>query len=252
MKGVGFDDRYTILMRRLGKTNRSGPENGPEDHPEITRLSESSSEENDIDDLDASGDECDMEVDEVNFTEEDMLNVSNEDQRGSKTKTDNRAEDETFSPFDPPVTFLDSASEFDRMIRELHSHSGMAEPPMLWEETGHHAQTDPTGPEPYGNHELSAIPPAFFPDLSCERGSNTSEAFYTGLLTPEFTDVPGLFGDSEIPYPHPPGPGSLNHFPNSSRKTKVVLSVDEADHNTVELLVQAAFRSGCKFHLARE
>ena len=251
-------------MRRLNKTNKSEPESILENHSGVTpRPSESPLEEIDMTDLDASGDDLDMRVEELNPIDADMIDLTGDEEDQIQTrpdcKTDNNGENGSllFS-FDPQFTFTYPTSEFDPMIQDFYSDPGMYEPRILWGETGDQTQTASTDPEIFnGNpHGSSRIPPNSFPDLSCETELDHAEqGFYTGLLTPNFTDIPSFFSsDSEMTVSQPPSLDSLNDCiqQGSPRKTKIILSVDEADHNTVELLMQAAFRSGCRFHLARE
>ncbi|KAF4217187.1 hypothetical protein CNMCM5878_006431 [Aspergillus fumigatiaffinis] len=115
-----------------------------------------------------------------------------------------------------------------------------------------------------GHGFIGTLPdlPTVSPDALQGFGRHGSDAakqgFYPDLLSPVPTDISGLFGQgvpemAEVESQQPAIiPLQDIAVPSQySRGNKIVLTVEEPDHRTVEALVQVAFLSGTPFHLAR-
>ena len=129
---------------------------------------------------------------------------------------------------------------------------------------------DPTIPSvrdtEYPGHYFNGTLPdltTVFPDIHQSFGCNGSEVakdgIYPSLPYPAHTDMsrfldPGGLELAEVGSHQPaimPLQGT-DMARRNSQSSKVVLTVEEADHSTVESLMQIAFLSKSRFHLARE
>jgi hypothetical protein len=152
---------------------------------------------------------------------------------------------------------------------EVSAYAGLDA--SLWNNfpTGHHAW-DPTipsvGDTEYPGHyfngslpDLTTVFPNVHQSLNCNGSEVAKDGVYPGFLYPAHTNMsrfldPGGLELAEVGSHQPaimPLQGT-DMARQNSQSSKVVLTVEEADHSTVESLMQIAFLSKSRFHLARE
>jgi hypothetical protein len=249
------NNRYTILSRRESKlrNSRSKKVRQHQDHTaakETAHPTDSSpGDEND---------EMDCMDDESSYEEEEEAGSDEESSRWGPRN----------SPGDQSVPNPNSTLATPD---EISAYAGLDAPP--WDNfsagvSGH--AWDPTipsvGDTEYPGHYFNGTLPdltTVFPDVHQGFGCNGSEVakdgVYPGLLYPAHTDMsrfldPGGLELAEVGSHQPaimPLQGT-DMARRNSQSSKVILTVEEADHSTVESLMQIAFLSKSRFHLARE
>lgn len=216
--------RFTILTRRenkLSPSRRRKPKEGtqPGSH------TDSSSESGDDDDGESSNEE------DYNHNGRSTVEDSSHQGQSSYCSPSNLTHPLATPDEISPCAGLD-ASAWDKV-----TPAGVS---------GHTWDTTLSSDTEFSRHEFHGD----LPDLATV-SPEVLQGFYPDLLSPTPTDMPWVFDQGDLAmsgvesHQHLPGP------PTNPRGSKVVLTVEGPDHQTVEALVQVAFLSGTPFHLAR-
>ncbi|EAU32760.1 predicted protein [Aspergillus terreus NIH2624] len=217
-------NQFTILTRRenkLSPSRRRKPKEGtqPGSH------TDSSSESGDDDDGESSNEE------DYNHNGRSTVEDSSHQGQSSYCSPSNLTHPLATPDEISPCAGLD-ASAWDKV-----TPAGVS---------GHTWDTTLSSDTEFSRHEFHGD----LPDLATV-SPEVLQGFYPDLLSPTPTDMPWVFDQGDLAmsgvesHQHLPGP------PTNPRGSKVVLTVEGPDHQTVEALVQVAFLSGTPFHLAR-
>jgi hypothetical protein len=241
--------RYTILTRRESrlKDGRTRKVRQNHDRPttrETARVIDSSTDDGD-DAMDEDEESCDEE-EEANAEERDRLGPSNlwEGQRGPSSSSNSNSNPTLDNPDKNSACAGPDLSVWDKSPAELSGPS--------WDQM---IASDFNGTLP----DLSTLSADVLQGLGCNGLDDTKHGLYADLLYPSPTDMSGLFGPGDLEMAglesHQqtimPLQGTAMARANS-QDNKVVLTIEGADHMTVEALMQIAFSSGSRFNLTRE
>lgn len=247
--GAMDNDRYTILTRResrsiTGRSRKVRQHQHQSTARETALPTDLSSDDED--------DEMDEDEDEESSCEEEEASAEEErgrlvDQKASSSRTNSNSMLETPDKISVPAG--PDAPAWESFLAGASGHA--------WDSTitsGENADFNGTLPEL----------PVVSSDVLQGLGVNGSEAanygFCPDLLDPSLTDMSGSLRLEDLemagvePHQQPamvPVQGTAVAR-SSFQGRKVVLSIEEADHTTVDSLLQTAFSSGSRFHFARE
>ncbi|GIJ86501.1 hypothetical protein Asppvi_005390 [Aspergillus pseudoviridinutans] len=245
-------NQYTILTRRENKLRPSKSRKLSQRQEDLMTKETALPTEWSSDDEDDEDDESSCEEDEDGSAEEESSRRGPRNCRGDQSVYSSTSNsDPTLAvPTEVSVYAGPDALPWDDLSAGASGHA--------WDPT---MSSDTDFPGHGFNGTLPDLP-TVSPDVLQGFGRHGSDAakqaFYPDLLSPVPTDISGLFGQgvpemAEVESQQPaiiPLQGIA--VPRQySRGNKVVLTVEEPDHRTVEALVQVAFLSGTPFHLAR-
>lgn len=251
------NDRYTILTRRESRLQNGRIKNAGDNQGKSAARRTGCPT-----DLWQNNDDEKMNIEEESSDEEDEISgeegVCGDSEEGIKTSTSTAT-----SNYNSVPEILDNGSIYvgpDTLAwGNFKFAAGVPEPGPAWDPTA--GNTDLAGDADLNGTlpDLPAVSSDFPQGVDCTAFETANHALYSNFLNSIPTDMTGFSRpddmemagfESHHPANMPLQGTTMTHW--SRQGNKIVLSVEEADNTTVNSLLQIAFSSGSRFHLARE